>query len=176
MRMLQDHRSKDMHLGGLDYMRIAHVLSPRQWEEAAALTAGVHNAIQVTRQSVAMIRVSPLMPDDDNMLLLTNGERVSADHAGGFLTYLHSWDTIANNTLRDARTKEALQQIVDTGVTGETCTAAHRPAPHFRRWGYKVQMSLIAVTPLATELYKLNAQNGNDVVPYKHDGVTDNMW
>ena len=94
----------------------------------------------------------------------------------GVLTYLRSWDTIVDNAIRDAQTKEALQQIVDTGVTGEACTAAHRSAPHDRCWGYKVQMSLTAVTPLATELRKLDTQNGDSVVPYKQDGTTDNMW
>jgi len=113
-------------------MCISHVLSPRQWDEAEALAAGVHSAIQATRWLVARINLSPLTLIGDDMLLLTNEERISVSHTGGFLTYLHSWDTIVDNTLRGAQTKEALQQIVDTGVTGGNCTAAHRSAPHDR--------------------------------------------
>ena len=171
MRILQDHRAHDTRLGGLHYMCISHVLSPRQWDEAEAEAAGVHSAVHATRRLVARINLSSL-----TLLLLTNEARVSVSHTGGFLTYLHSWVTIVDNTLRDAQTKEALQQIVDTGVTGETCTAAHRSAPHDRCWSYKVQMSLIAITPLATELYKLDSQNGNSVVTYKYDDATDNVW
>ena len=69
----------------------------------------------------------------DEMLLLADGEtRVSIEVVEGFLKYLHSWDTIIGNTRRDTETKTALQQIVDTGVTGEACVSAHQPAPHIK--------------------------------------------
>ena len=59
MRMLRDHRAQDIRLGGLHYMCISHVLSPRQCDEAEALAAGVHNAVHATRQLIAMTNLSP---------------------------------------------------------------------------------------------------------------------
>ena len=153
IHMLKNHGSQDIQLGGLHFMCIAHVLSPRQWLEAEALTAGVHEAILHTRRRVAMIRVSPLITGDDNTLLLADGESIDVELAKGFIMYLRSWDMIVNNTQRDTHTKSTLQQIIDTGITGEKCTETYRPAPHIKRWNCKVQGSLGTVVQLASELF-----------------------
>ena len=89
---------------------------------------------------------------DNNTLRLTNGDVINAKLVKGFIMYLRSWGTITNNAKRDAQTEGAIQQIINTGITGEARTSSQQPAPHLRNWGQKVQCSLIAVTQLTREL------------------------
>ena len=150
--LLENYESQEVQLGGLHFMCIAHVLSPRQWPEAEALSAGVHQAIMRTRQRVAMTHVSPIVTGDNNTLRLTNRDLINVKLVKGFIMYLRSWGTTTNDAKRDAQTEETIQQIINTGVTGEARTSSQQPAPHLRSWGQKVQCSLIAVTQLTREL------------------------